>query len=384
MKKTMPRNNIMLKYTMMESSNNEEAEIMVYGAITDWKWREDDPEVTAKEFDKMLKAAKENGAKRLNLRINSGGGMVYQAVAMRTMLMMSGFETINISVEGLCASAATLLCCIPDSKVTIAEGSEFMIHNPSTIAMGTANDLIKTAERLQKMETDFHGIYAKRCGRSEDEIKDMMDAETWMTAREAVEYGFCDEVIENGAIAAYSENDIMIMRGMYEHMPENIIVKSDDNSDSKTEDSEVSSVSVYNNNDPKEETVMEIRELTIEQLQQENPALYDSVMTAGAVAERERISEIDDLTPAGYEEMAAEAKANGTSAMNFHKMIVKAQREKGKTFIENRKNETAPAAEVTGGAAEDTVVNDAEAEEKNAREIAEFARMMRVGGDTMY
>lgn len=380
----VPKNNIMLQYTMMETDNKDEAEIMVYGEITDWKWRDDDPEVTAKEFDKMLKKARDNGAKRLNLRINSGGGMVYQAVAMRTMLMTSDFDEISVSIEGLCASAATLLCCIPNAKVTISEGSEFMIHNPSTIAWGTSSDFMKVVDRLQKMETDFHDIYAKHSGKSVEEIKDMMDAETWMTAKEAVANGFCDAVIEEGAIAAYSESDIQMMRAMYAHMPENIAVKNDNaNKDSNAAAIDNAAVSV-NNNDPEEETVMDIRELTIEQLQAENPALYESVMNAGAVAERERISDIDDLTPAGYEVMAAEAKANGTTAMNYHKMIVRAQREKGKAFIENRMNETAPAAEVTGGAAEDTAANDAEAEDKNAKEIAEFAKAMRAGGDTMY
>lgn len=380
----MPRNEVMLKYTMMESADTESAEIMVYGAITDWKWREDDPEVTAKEFDKMLKDAKANGAKRLKLRINSGGGMVYQAVAMRSMLMLSDFDEISVSIEGLCASAATLLCCVPNARVSIAEGSEFMIHNPSTIAIGTANDFIKTAERLQKMESDFHTIYAQKCGKSEEEVKDMMDAETWMTAREAVDNGFCDEIVADSAIAAYTETDILTLRTMYSHMPDNIAVKHGETiEDSNTQARKDACVSVYNN-PTKEDTVMEIRELTIEQLQSENPALYDSVMAAGAAAERERINEIDDLTPAGYEQMASEAKANGTSAMNFCKMLVKAQREKGKNFIENRIAETAPAAEVTGGAAEDAITDDADAEDKFAKEMAALARDKRVNGDTMY
>ena len=129
---------------------------------------------------------------------------------------------------------------------------------------------------------------------------------------------------------------------------------------------------------------MEIMELTMEQLQSGNRALFDSVMAAGAAAERERIAEIDDLTPAGYEQMAAEAKANGMTAMDYHKAIVKAQREKGKAFIENRKAETAPSAQVTGGAAEDSDRTEADEEAKFAKDIAEYANMMRVGNDTMY
>ena len=379
----MAKNEVMLRCTMMESADNESAEIMVYGAITDWKYRDEDPDITAREFDKMLKDAKANGAKKLKLRINSGGGMVYQAVAMRSMLMMSDFEAIDVSIEGLCASAATLLCCLPNSHVTIAQGSEFMIHNPSTIAIGTANDFVKVADRLSKMESDFHTIYADRSGKSEDEIKDMMDAETWMTAREAVDNGFCDEVVENSAIAAYTDSDMMLLKNMYSHMPEDIAVKrNEEQEDSNATAEDAAVASVYNNT--QEDSTMEIKDLTMEQLQTENPALYDSVMEAGAAAERERISEIDDLTPAGYEKMATEAKANGTSAMDFCKMLVKTQREKGKAFIENRIAETEPAGNVSGGAAEDTITNEAEEEDKAAKDIAEFANSMRVGGDTMY
>ena len=77
-------------------ANSESAEIMVYSNIVSYKYFEDDPAVTALEFDKMMKRARESGAKTLNLRINSPGGSVYQAVAMRTMLMTADFETINI------------------------------------------------------------------------------------------------------------------------------------------------------------------------------------------------------------------------------------------------------------------------------------------------
>ena len=381
----MPKNEIVFKYTMMESADRETAEIMVYGAITDWKWRDNDPEVTAKEFDKMLKDAKANGAKKLKLRINSGGGMVYQAIAMRTMMMTAGFDAIDVNIEGLCASAATLLTCIPGAHVTIAEGSEYMIHNPSTIAIGNANDFEKTADRLHKMEADFHAMYAARTGKSEEDIKSMMDEETWLTANEAVEEGFCDELMASEQIAAYAADDIAMMRMMYRHMPEDIAVKSDIENEDRTAATEPSAgdASVINNSVKEDSTEMDIKDLTMEELQAGNPALYDSVMQAGAAAERERISEIDAMTPAGYEGMAEEAKNNGTTTMDYCKQIVKAQREKGKAFIDQRREETAPSANVTGEAAEDSVDSEEE-EDAAAKEIANFAKQMRANGDTMY
>lgn len=158
--------------------------------------------MTAKDFDKLLKDAKAQGAKKLRIRINSGGGSVWQAVAMRAMLLNSQFEEISVDIEGICASAATLFVCLPDVHVRIAEGSEFMIHNPSTYAGGTAADFEAMAERMRKMEDEDHIMYAKRTGQSEEQIKKWMDAETWFTAREAVEHGFADELVEAGEIAA--------------------------------------------------------------------------------------------------------------------------------------------------------------------------------------
>ena len=129
----------MLYDIRMES--NDEAEIMIYGGITSEKW--DDSEVTATDFDKAVKEAKKGGAKKLTVRINSGGGSVFQAVAMRSILMNAGMETVNIKIEGLCASAATLISTVPNAHVTISKGSEFMIHNPSTCVWGNAEDLEK-------------------------------------------------------------------------------------------------------------------------------------------------------------------------------------------------------------------------------------------------
>ena len=109
-----------IQFTM--KAEGEDAEVMVYSVITRYKWDEDD--VTATDFDKQLKEAKKNGAKNLHIRINSPGGEVYSAVAMRSMVMNAGFDRVSVMIEGLCASAATLFATIPGAHVVIAEGSD--------------------------------------------------------------------------------------------------------------------------------------------------------------------------------------------------------------------------------------------------------------------
>ena len=128
------------------------AEVMLYGEITEdmpeaWKFSKEDK--SAADFDKAIKAVREAGANRLLLRINSPGGIVTEAVAMRSILASAGFEEINIRVEGLCASAATIVATLPGAHVEIAEGSEYMIHNPWTVDWGNADQLERTVAHLR-------------------------------------------------------------------------------------------------------------------------------------------------------------------------------------------------------------------------------------------
>ena len=101
-------------------------------------------------------------------------------------------------------------------------------------------------------------------------------------------------------------------------------------------------------------------------------------MQAGAAAERERISAIDDMTLAGYEQMAQEAKQNGTSAADYCKMIVKAQREKGAGYLASRQKETAPAEKIKGEASTDHKATEDDEMKAYAKEITQYAKDMRM------
>ena len=368
----------MLRYDMNMSAE-QQAEILVYSQIVSWKWSKDDPEVTALDFDKMLKEAKAKGATKLHLRINSPGGNVYQAVAMRAMLLNSGFEELTATIEGLCASAATLLC-VPGMHVAIAAGSSFMIHNPVCGIYGTSADMRQEADRLEKMEADFHAIYANRTGKTEDEIKAMMDKETWMTAKEAVEAGFCDTLLEGDqAAACVTEEQMNAMKSIYNNTPEMAVQQPNPNVSNTGTESTAAPVT-ENTSDPKEEIEMDLKGITMEQLRQENPDL----LNAAIAEERQRVQDIDDLTLPGYEQMAAEAKRNGTSAMDFQKQIVKAQREKGTAFMQQRQEETQPAAQVKGSDPAQADKTDKAEMDAFLKEVAMYAGQVKENDGGMY
>jgi ATP-dependent protease ClpP protease subunit len=381
----MQKQMLRLRHEVKMSAENE-AEIMVYSEIVSPGWKWDESEMSAADFDKKLKEVK--GASKLKLRINSPGGTATEAVAMRAMLLSAGFEEINVEVEGLCASAATLLCCLPGAHVRMAEGSYFMIHNPWSIAFGNAEQIERTAIALRKMEDDFTSIYQKQCGKNEEQIKSWMDDETWFTAKEAVDAGFAHEVLEAEPIAATVAPDMMgAMKNLYLHTPEAVAVQNTV-STGKLAVAANKPAEHKENNSEEETEHMDISKLTLEELQAQNPALFQALIDQGGESERQRIQEIDDLTPPGYEAIAEEAKANKTSALEYHKRIVKAQKEKSDKFLENRIRETAPAAQVPGGASEDETGKEAEekAIQANAKEIAAFAERYSRGvtGGGMY
>lgn len=394
----------------MSAEDAELAEVMLYGEIVQdyGKWyKETFPnDKCASDFDKEIKAVKDKGAKRVMLRINSPGGIVFEAVAMRSILVNAGFDEITIRIEGLCASAATILATIPTAHVQISEGSEFMIHNPWTIAWGFAEDLEHEAEHLRNMEKTIRGFYATKSGQEDEQLKAWMDAETWMSAEEAVERGFCDELLkaeaENAepAAACVGIHAMGVMCGMYREVPKNIGITKAEEQGAEVEmtaanlqkaaeavmngsnDDPVAGLSSSNKNKEEPQT-MEIKDCTREQLLAENPALAEEIRNQAVADERDRVAGIDEMTLPGFEAEAEQAKADGTSVNDFVKACraknaaKKAEaKAKGEQFIEQRTQETAPAANVAPGAAEDEKQSEedeikAEAE-KNAKMAAEM------------
>lgn len=371
-------------YSLSQTAQKDEAEIMVYSEIISYKWSENDPEVTASDFDKLLKEAKKSGAKKLRLRINSPGGHVDQAVAMKAMLNTSGFEEINVDIEGMCASAATFFVCVHNAHVRIAQGSEFMIHNPSAWCWGGADAFRRTAERMEKMQRDQHEMYAARTGQTEEQIKTWMDAETWFSAKEAVQYGFADEILDAAPIAARaSQKALALMQQCYKKTPNSIGVQ---NHVSHAE-SPVANGSASEDTKPKQEmkNEMEMKDITMEQLKDGNPELFQQIRQQGVTEERERMQQIDALTDEGFEEMAQEAKNNGTSAADFLKQVVSHRAEKKKSFLASRQSETARASKVAGGQSEDNDgANEAEEIKQFAKEAAEMAKQAALSTETMY
>ena len=141
--------------------------------------------------------------KELNLVISSGGGSVTEGMAIADLIANYPEETTATGI-GLVASIATVVLLSAD-KVKMTENAFIMIHRPWSYTMGNADELEATAELLDKMEAKLLDIYTasviKRKGSQdnlENKISEMMAAETWLTAQEALEFGFIDEIVKVG------------------------------------------------------------------------------------------------------------------------------------------------------------------------------------------
>ena len=223
-----------------------------------------------------------------------------------------------------------------------------------------------------------------------------MDHETWFTAEQAVLYGFANEVRkanlsnETPAMACVSRRDMDVMKALYKTVPEQITVTEPKEPEQK-EPKNPTPANHVSTGDPvagssakiphniKEDDEMALENITLEQLQKENPQLFQSIQQSAVNSERARLDDIDALTIPGYEELAAKAKADGTSVLEFQKQLVTAMKEKKGAFLQNRVNETKPAQQIAGGAPTSGTTDEEKEIRDNAKDIAAYAK--EYGGD---
>lgn len=165
---------------------NKRAEILIHEAIGE-NWYGDG--LTSKRFIKDLENL--GDVDTITVRINSPGGAVFDGIAIYNALKAHKAKK-EVQVEGLAASAASFIAMCGDT-ITMGEGSMMMIHNPWTFAMGDADDMREVADMLDKVGDSLIDIYHARTKIDRKELKTMLDAETWMSASDAVEKGFADQ-----------------------------------------------------------------------------------------------------------------------------------------------------------------------------------------------
>lgn len=174
-------------------ANADSADLYIYETIgSDW-WGNG---VTAAGVADELKSLKDS-VQTINCHVNSPGGDVFDGVAIYNQLAQHK-ATVNMFVDGLAASAASVIACAGDT-IQIAENAMIMIHNPWAVVLGEAKDMRKMADTMDKIKETLVLTYQKRSGQMASDISRWMDEETWLTGQEAVDKGFATAVMPSKA-----------------------------------------------------------------------------------------------------------------------------------------------------------------------------------------
>lgn len=180
-------------------SDGGERVLRINGAIAEESWLDD--EITPAVFASELSA----GSGPVTIWLNSPGGDVVAAARIYNMLLdYPGQVTVNI--DGIAASAASVIA-MAASRVAMSPVSMLMIHNPATLAMGDKTELSRALDMLESVKDSIINAYQLKTGLSRAKLSKLMDAETWMDARAAIDLGFADELLNGNRALTLGEEE---------------------------------------------------------------------------------------------------------------------------------------------------------------------------------
>ena len=168
---------------------NEEGARTLYleGVIAEESWLDDD--ITPAAFKAELTA----GTGPVTIWLNSPGGDVFAAARIYNLLMDYPSD-VTVKIDGIAASAASVIA-MAGTKVLISPVGMIMIHNPMTLAIGDSAEMEKAIAMLSEVKESILNAYEIKTGLSRAKLSHLMDGETWINARKAVDLGFADGIL---------------------------------------------------------------------------------------------------------------------------------------------------------------------------------------------
>lgn len=359
--------------------DGDTAEIELYGDV--WgtevpKWYLEDvgdfDYISPQTFRQDLEAAR--FAKEVVIKINSCGGDLYTGLAIHNELkQLEAHKTVI--VEGIAASAASVIAMAGD-EVQMYPGSMLMIHGVAGFMMDwfTLEDLKKAVKSFDAAEKAIANIYADRTGKDTATLRGMMTRETWMVGQEAVDLGFADAVLEEEGpkLAASADRKTLLVAGVHHdvsafHLPDEI--PSDKRIHTAKADENNATNSVEKKQEDKTMTLAELKEQSPELVEEietsavkaaldsvkadlvaETKEAVESAVNDAIVAERARMSKIDEIANNINDAELIKAAKYGETPMTAEELAfeaLKQQQSKGTAFLADMKADT-----------EDSKVND--------------------------
>lgn len=167
----------------MAAQDGDTLDILIYGDITSWDW--DEKDVSSYNLAQLIE---KSNAKEIRVRINSYGGEVAEGLAIYNTLKSHPAQVTTVC-DGFACSAASVVFMAGDERI-MKEASLLMIHNAWSYASGNAKELRKAADDLEKISEAAANAYRAVMSISEEELKRLLDEETWILSEEALSYGF--------------------------------------------------------------------------------------------------------------------------------------------------------------------------------------------------
>ncbi len=366
--------------------NGDTAELQLFGEIQseeDW-WTEDS--VTYRNFINELNALGDK--KSINVLIHSIGGDVFAANAIYSALVMNK-ATITGTVIGICASAATIVLMACDER-RITKNGILMAHNPSISLWGSyqAEDLLKLADVTNQVKKSIVTAYMERLDKTEDEINQLMDEESWYVGQEAVDAGFCNSVIEgdfrNSALSVMVNGLPYSFKSyMDKFVPNDIRKKVQDLSTVPSKDARA----FFNTKNTTKKGNGEMNEnenvtpviSDVAGLRDAYPQLCAQIAADAVSKERERLKAIDEISNGIPEDVLMKARyEEPVSAADLALAQMKANNVAGQQFLDSMVNEMQNSGAAAVGSEPNTGYDTASQKNaENAQKVAGFASKLK-------
>lgn len=336
------------KFTMAQDQTMP-ARLDLFGTIGGGFWDDGFDDVS---FAEAMKGVGE--FQPLDIYINSNGGSVFAAISISNIIARHR-GTVTVHVTGIAASAATLITSVPNGRVIMPLGSMMLIH-PVRSAPGpsTVEELHEAGGNLEKVRESVLDIYSQKTGLERDRLLGMMQKESLLTAGEAVELGFADEVDRSVTVENVISGGVCMINGLevsaslFDAAPKGFI---------------------------KQEVKMDLENLT-----KEYPELVEQIRAKayaeGADNERARILAIEEIATPGHDELVQSAKLDSTmSAEKLAVEILRADKMRNANMLQARVNDAQDLANIPQVSNEGIIPG----EEKKAKEDAEEQKIIEAG-----
>ena len=175
-------------------------------------------------FKEFAEELKQYDDRALTINIDSCGGSVFDGVAMANAIKQRKNKTI-CNIYSICASIATHIACACD-EVNCFENSIYMIHLASCGIFGNKEEMRKQIEILDKIDNILAEAYVNKTGMAKEDILKAMSEETWLTAQEAKDMGFVDNILDRQS--AVAQADLSKYQNVYKNIPSELLKKQED------------------------------------------------------------------------------------------------------------------------------------------------------------